>query len=201
MKGELTVSRRGEVNRQTKETDISLVLNLDGQGEWLGETGVPFLEHLLSSWSRHGLFDLTVKAVGDLAVDYHHTVEDIGICLGQAWRDALGDKQGVVRFGSAMVPMDDALVLVAVDLSGRPYLAYDVDLGAAMVGTFAVDLAEEFWRGFINNAGVTMHIRLMAGHNAHHAIEAVFKAAGRALRAACEVDPRVRGVPSTKGEL
>lgn len=193
--------RRGEIVRKTSETDITLSLSLDGQGEWRGNTSVPFLNHLLAAFTRHGLFNLEVQATGDLEVDDHHTVEDVGICLGKALREALGDKRGIVRFGSALVPMDDALAMVAVDLSGRAYLSYNVNLPTAMVGTFATELVEEFWQKFTEQAGITMHIRLLEGRNTHHIIEAIFKAAGRALRAACEFDARVPGVPSTKGQL
>ncbi|NPV26151.1 MAG: imidazoleglycerol-phosphate dehydratase HisB [Firmicutes bacterium] len=193
--------RRGEIVRKTSETDITLSLSLDGQGEWRGNTSVPFLNHLLAAFTRHGLFNLEVQATGDLEVDDHHTVEDVGICLGKALREALGDKRGIVRFGSALVPMDDALAMVAVDLSGRAYLSYNVNLPTAMVGTFATELVEEFWQKFTEQAGITMHIRLLEGRNTHHIIEAIFKAAGRALRVACEFDARVPGVPSTKGQL
>jgi imidazoleglycerol-phosphate dehydratase len=195
------LTRRGEIDRKTKETEISLALELGGQGTWQGQTSVPFLDHMLNAFTRHGLFDLKIKATGDTEVDDHHTVEDIGICLGQAFRQALGDKQGITRFGSALVPMDDALALVAVDISGRAYLAYPMDLVSKFVGTFDTELVEEFWRRFTDYAAVTMHIQVLAGRNTHHIVEAIFKAVGRALRQACALDPRVQGIPSTKGKL
>jgi imidazoleglycerol-phosphate dehydratase len=164
-------------------------------------TGVPFFDHMLDALGRHGLFDLTVRATGDLAVDAHHTVEDVGICLGQALSQALGDKSGIARFGSAVVPMDEALVLAAVDISGRPYLAYEVDLPVEIIGTFDTTLAEEFLRAFASNASLTLHVQEISGENAHHVIEAAFKAVARALRQAVDLDCRVSGVPSTKGTL
>ncbi|HEY8418404.1 MAG TPA: imidazoleglycerol-phosphate dehydratase HisB [Limnochordales bacterium] len=192
--------RRGEVTRRTAETDIRLVLELDGRGRAAVETGIGFFDHVLTAWARHGLFDLEVHAQGDLHVDGHHTVEDTGLCLGQALRQALGDKAGIRRFGHAYVPMDEALVLAAVDISGRPYLAYDLAVHGR-VGGFDAQLGEEFFRALVNTAGITLHLRQLAGRNTHHVLEAAFKAAARALRDAVALDPRVEGVPSTKGVI
>lgn len=193
-------ARRGIVERRTTETDIQLEFNLDGSGNADVETGIGFFDHMLVAFARHGLFDLTVRVQGDLHVDGHHTVEDTGLCLGQALNSALGDKAGIVRFGSAHVPMDDALVLAALDLSGRPFIAYDLT-PASMVGNFDSVLGEEFFRAFATTGGVTLHMRQLAGRNDHHILEAAFKAVARALRAAVDYDPRVQGIPSTKGML
>jgi imidazoleglycerol-phosphate dehydratase len=189
------------VNRTTGETSVKVNLNLDGQGEFRGGTGIGFLDHMLHLWARHGLFDLTVEATGDLQVDAHHTVEDIGICLGQAFGAALGDRAGIGRYGSVVLPMDEALVLAAVDISGRPFLAYDVKTENRLVGELPVELVPEFFRAFVNNAGLTLHLRLLAGTNSHHIIEAVFKGCARALRQAVAVGGRGEGIPSTKGTL
>ena len=195
------VTRSAQVKRTTSETDITLDLVLDGDGSVQVSTGVPFFDHMLEALGRHGLFALTVRAEGDLAVDAHHTVEDVGICLGQALSEALGDKRGIRRFGSAVVPMDEALVLAAVDVSGRGQLHYAVDLPIEIIGTFDTTLAKEFMVAFATNAGVTVHVRSLAGENAHHIIEAAFKALARALAEAVSIDPRASGVPSTKGSL
>ena len=195
------VSRTATIERATSETDITLTLALDGDGSTTVATGVPFFDHMLEAFGRHGLFDLEVDAVGDLAVDAHHTVEDVGICLGAALAGALGDKAGIRRFGSVFMPMDEALVLAAVDISGRGQLHYDVEVPIEIIGTFDTTLAKEFLIAFASNAGITVHVMGFAGTNAHHIIEAAFKAVARALREAVEIDPRVTGVPSTKGAL
>ena len=193
--------RRATVERKTNETDISVTIDLDGSGACDVETGVGFFDHRLSALGRHSLCDLTVRAKGDTWVDDHHTVEDVGIVIGQAIREALGDKRGIGRFGDAAIPMDEALVLAAIDVSGRGELFWDVDIAAEKVGTFDCELAREFFAGLARDAGITLHLRKLAGDNAHHIIEATFKACGRALRAAVEADARVTGVPSTKGSL
>lgn len=197
----MTQIRLGDVERKTSETDIKLTLNLDGQGWQSVTTGVPFLDHMLILWSKHGLFDLELKAVGDTQIDDHHTVEDIGICLGQALEKAVGDKAGINRYGTAFVPMDEALAMVSLDLSGRSFLAFEANLPAAKVGNFDTELVEEFLRALVFNAKMTLHVRVMAGVNTHHIIEAIFKALGRALREAVTKDPRIQGVMSTKGLL
>jgi len=193
--------RTAEVRRDTKETRIRVKLNLDGSGAGKLDTGVPFLDHMLDQVARHGAFDLEISAQGDLHIDAHHTVEDIGIALGQAFARALGDKQGVRRYGHAYVPLDEALSRVVVDLSGRPQLEFKVKFARARVGEFDVDLVHEFFQGFVNHALVTLHVDNLKGDNAHHQAETAFKAFARALRMAVEVDPRVKGVPSTKGSL
>ena len=195
------VTRAARVERRTSETAITLELTLDGDGSVDVSTGVPFFDHMLQALGRHGPFGLRVRAEGDLAVDAHHTVEDVGICLGQAFAEALGDKRGIRRFGSSVVPMDEALVLAAVDVSGRGQLHYAVELPIEIIGTFDTTLAKEFMVAFATNAGVTVHVRSLAGENAHHIVEAAFKALARALAEAVAVDPRVSGVPSTKGAL
>lgn len=195
------VARSATIERTTAETDIRLTLGLDGEGVTKVATGVPFFDHMLEAFGRHGLFDLVVEATGDLAVDAHHTVEDVGICLGGAFARALGDKRGIRRFGSAFVPMDEALVLAAVDISGRGQLHYDVAVPIELIGTFDTTLAKEFMIALAANAGITVHVMAFAGENAHHIIEAAFKALARALAEAVEIDPRVTGVPSTKGSL
>ena len=195
------MGRSATVGRTTRETDIGIVLDLDGQGATRIETGVPFFDHMLEAFGRHGLFDLDVVATGDLEVDAHHTVEDVGICLGEAFAQALGDKAGVTRFGSAVVPMDEALVLAAADVSGRGQLHYAVDVSIELIGSFDTTLAKEFLVALATNAGITLHVRSLAGENAHHVIEAAFKAVARALAQAVALDPRVAGVPSTKGTL
>ena len=188
-------------SRVTKETSIEIRLELDGTGETDVATGVPFFDHMLSQLGRHGGFDLALKATGDLDVDTHHTIEDVGIALGEALREALGDKAGVRRFASIAVPLDEALIEVALDLSGRPYLAYGVEPGTEPLGTPAFDpqLAEEFWRAFVTSAAITLHLRMVAGKNTHHILEASFKGVARALRDAVRVEGA--GVPSTKGQL
>ena len=194
--------RTSELNRETKETKIGLSLNLDGAGKGTIETGCGFLNHMLTLFAAHGCFDLTARASGDTDVDYHHLVEDTGIALGAAFAAALGEKKGVNRYGSAILPMDEALVLCAVDLSGRAYLGWDVPLPAARVGDFDTELAKEFWWGFVRSCPSAVHIRELAGENTHHILEAVFKGMGRALREAAAIDPRRAGaVPSTKGTL
>lgn len=194
--------RTAQVTRNTLETQITVSLNLDGTGISKLATGVPFLDHMLDQIARHGLIDLDIQATGDLHIDAHHTVEDTGITLGQAFAQALGDKKGICRYGHAYVPLDEALSRVVIDLSGRPGLEYHVDYTRARIGEFDVDLFLEFFRGFINHAGVTLHIDNLRGINAHHQAETVFKAFGRALRMAVEADPRMGDVmPSTKGCL
>ena len=194
--------RTASVNRKTAETDISLVLNLDGKGESKIATGVGFLDHMLTLFAKHGRFDLTVSCNGDTYVDDHHTVEDIGIALGQAFLEAVGEKRGINRYGSMMLPMDEALILTAVDLSGRCYLNYDLQIPTAKVGTFDTELVEEFFLGFVRNAQATLHIRQMAGTNSHHIIEGTFKSVARAMRAAVKIDAEVKDeIPSTKGVL
>lgn len=194
--------RRVEVERNTLETQIRIVLDLDGTGQSRFQTGVPFLEHMLDQVARHGLIDLDIQAQGDLHIDAHHTVEDIGITLGQALAKALGDKRGIRRYGHAYVPLDEALSRVVVDLSGRPGLVYEVAFTRALIGAFDVDLFQEFFQGLVNHAAMTLHIDNLRGTNAHHQAETIFKALGRALRMAVEPDPRMSGItPSTKGAL
>ena len=194
--------RFAELSRTTKETDIVLSIDLDGSGAADIDTGVPFFDHMLDAFGRHGLFDLTVKATGDIDVDAHHTVEDCGIVLGRAVAQALGDKRGITRYGSIVLPMDEALIMVAVDISGRGQLHYAVEPAPGMLGIFDTALAEEFFIAFAANAGITLHLRQIAGKNSHHVIEATFKACARALSAAVALDPRVAGqLPSTKGSL
>ncbi|MDO8914842.1 MAG: imidazoleglycerol-phosphate dehydratase HisB [Coriobacteriia bacterium] len=195
------MAREAVVERATKETSIVVRVVLDGSGVTDVVTGVPFFDHMLDALGRHALLDLSVSAKGDLEVDAHHTVEDVGICVGQAIATALGDKAGIRRFGSASVPMDEALVLAAVDVSGRGSLTYDVDVPIELIGSFDTTLAKEFFVALASNAGLTLHLHEVAGDNAHHIIEAAFKAAARALREAIELDARVVGVPSTKGSL
>jgi imidazoleglycerol-phosphate dehydratase len=193
--------RRARVERRTKETQIVLELHVDGTGVSTIETGIPFFTHMLEAWARHGLMDLTVDAKGDLDVDLHHTVEDVGICLGTALREALGERRGIVRYGECSVPMDETLVNAAVDISGRPFLVFDVPVHRARVSNFDLDLMREFFRALAVNAEITLHVSMRYGENLHHIAEAVFKAVGRALAAASRLDPRVTGVPSTKGTL
>ncbi len=193
--------RTAEVTRDTKETRIRVKLNLDGSGAGKLDTGVPFLDHMLDQVARHGVFDLEISAKGDLHIDAHHTVEDIGITLGQAFARALGDKQGIRRYGHAYVPLDEALSRVVVDFSGRPGLDFKIDFVRARIGEFDVDLVHEFFQGFVNHAQVTLHVDNLKGDNAHHQAETAFKAFARALRMAVELDPRIKGVPSTKGSL
>ena len=194
--------RIASINRKTAETDISLTINLDGKGESTVATGVGFLDHMLTLFAKHGRFDLTVTCNGDTYVDDHHTVEDIGIALGQAFAEAVGEKRGINRYGSMMLPMDEALILTAVDLSGRSYLNCDLQIPGQKVGTFDTELVEEFFLGFVRNAQVTLHIRQMAGTNSHHIIEGTFKSVARSLRTAVAVDPACTDeIPSTKGVL
>lgn len=193
--------RKGEIHRKTGETEIKVNMNLDGEGIGRINTPIPFLNHMLELFARHSLFDIELTASGDVEVDFHHTVEDIGICLGKAFNEALGDKKGIKRFCSAFIPMDEALVLLAADISGRPFLKYDVSIPAERVGNFDTELVEEFFRAFVNSGNFTLHVRLIEGKNAHHIIEAVFKALGRVLSGAVELDSRIKGVPSTKGIL
>jgi imidazoleglycerol-phosphate dehydratase len=195
----MSAPRRAERHRATAETRVDLVLALDGDGQSRASTGIPFFDHMLEQLGKHAGFDLTVEAEGDLAVDLHHTVEDVGIALGEALREALGDKAGVRRFASALVPLDEALVQVALDLSGRPYLVYDVDPVAEWIGTFDPQLCEEFWRAFTVAAALTLHLRSLSGRNGHHVIEASFKGTARSLRDAVKVEGSA--VPSTKGTL
>lgn len=194
--------RKATVSRDTLETRITVEVNLDGTGQSSFDTGVPFLEHMLDQIARHGLIDISIKADGDTHIDDHHTVEDVGITLGQAFQKALGDKKGIRRYGHAYVPLDEALSRVVVDFSGRPGLEMFVDFTRARVGDFDVDLGYEFFQGFVNHSGVTLHIDNLRGSNTHHQIETIFKAFGRAVRMAIEPDPRMAGVmPSTKGTL
>ena len=193
--------RTAEVRRETKETQISVRLDLDGSGAAKLDTGVPFLDHMLDQVARHGLFDLTIEAKGDLHIDAHHVVEDIGITFGQAFARAIGDKSGIYRYGHAFVPLDEALSRVVVDLSGRPGLSFEIAFTRARIGEFDVDLIHEFFQGFVNHANVTLHVDNLKGDNAHHQAETAFKAFGRALRMAVERDARTQGVPSTKGSL
>jgi len=194
--------RSAQVTRNTLETQISVKLDMDGTGRAKFDTGLPFLEHMLDQVARHGMVDLDIVAKGDLHIDAHHTVEDIGITLGQAFNQAVGDKKGLRRYGHAYVPLDEALSRVVMDISGRPGLVFNVDFVRASVGEFDVDLVREFFQGFVNHALVTLHIDNLAGDNAHHQAETVFKAFGRALRMALEIDPRMAGImPSTKGTL
>ena len=194
--------RQASVERDTLETQIQVTVNLDGTGECKLDTGVPFLEHMLDQVARHGLIDLEIKAKGDLHIDAHHTVEDIGITIGQAVAQAIGDKKGIVRYGYAYVPLDEALSRVVIDFSGRPGLEYNVKFERSSIGDFDVDLFHEFFQGFINHANVTLHIDNLSGDNAHHIAETIFKAFGRAVRMAITADPRMQGVmPSTKGSL
>jgi len=194
--------RKATVERNTLETQISVSVNLDGTGKAALETGIPFLEHMLDQVARHGLFDITINAKGDLHIDDHHTVEDIGITLGMAFAEAVGDKRGIMRYGHAYCPLDEALSRVVIDFSGRPGLTYGVDFTRAAVGGFDVDLFMEFFQGFVNHARVTLHIDNLRGENTHHQAETIFKAFGRAMRMALAEDPRMAGVtPSTKGVL
>ena len=192
--------RTAEINRTTAETDISLILDIDGTGAAEVDTGVGFLDHMLTLLAKHSRMDLSVKANGDTYVDDHHTVEDTGIALGQAFAEAIGDKRGITRYGSCVLPMDEALILTALDISGRSHLAFDLDIPTEKVGTFDTELVEEFWLGFVRNAGVTLHIRQLAGSNSHHIIEGAFKSVARSLRQAAAIDEQFASeIPSTKG--
>ena len=193
--------RKAEVTRNTLETQIKVAIDLDGTGQSRLATGVPFFDHMLDQIARHGVFDLDIEAKGDLHIDAHHTVEDVGITLGQAFAKAIGDKKGVRRYGHAYVPLDEALSRVVIDLSGRPGLTFNIEFTRARIGDFDVDLVHEFFQGFVNHALATLHVDNLRGDNAHHQAETAFKAFGRALRMAVELDPRTSGVPSTKGSL
>ncbi|MCM1308587.1 MAG: imidazoleglycerol-phosphate dehydratase HisB [Butyrivibrio sp.] len=195
------MSRYAKINRKTSETDIELSLELDGSGEAVIDTGIGFFDHMLKSFAKHGLFDLNVKIKGDLHVDCHHTIEDAGIVLGAAIKKALGDKRSIKRYGSFLLPMDETLVLCAIDLSGRPYLVYDAEFGAERVGYFDTETAKEFFYAVSYSAGMNLHIKEMYGENSHHIIEAMFKAFARALDEAVTIDERVEGIPSAKGAL
>ena len=201
MKSTKRTARLAEVRRQTKETDVRVKLNLDGSGKSTISSGLPFLDHMLELFAKHGLFDLSVNCRGDLEVDDHHSVEDIAICLGRAVSEAIGDKKGITRFGDAIVPMDEALCRVVIDLSGRSYLIYEVNTKRQRIGNFSVELAEHFWRSFAESAKCNLHIDCLRGRNTHHMLEGTFKATARALRQAVALDPRITGVLSTKGSL
>ena len=194
--------RKSEINRKTAETDVRLSLDLDGDGRSEVDTGCGFLDHMLTLFAAHGGFDLKVKCVGDVRVDYHHTTEDIGIVLGDAFSDALGDRRGIKRYGDAILPMDEALILSAVDFSGRDCLVYMMDIPTEKVGDFDTELCEEFWQGFTRRAGCALHIRMLSGKNSHHIIEGAFKSVARSLREAVSVDERIKDrIPSTKGVI
>ena len=193
--------RKGKTERVTSEVKVEVEINLDGEGNFNIDTGIPFFDHMLAQFSRHGYFDLDIKAVGDIEVDFHHTVEDVGLALGDAFLKALGDKKSITRFGEAFVPFDETLAFASVDLSGRPYLVYNVAVPKTKVGEFDVELGEEFFKSFSNTLLCNLHIELKYGDNLHHVIEAVFKAVGRALDKASSIDPRSSSVPSTKGTL
>ena len=193
--------RTATITRQTRETDIALTLKLNGTGKYTVTTGIPFLDHMLELFSKHSLIDLTLRAKGDLPVDYHHTVEDIGLALGTALNDALGDRKGIRRYGFFMLPMDESLCHVALDLGGRPYLKYQVACTKQKIRDFDVKLFEEFFRGFMTQARMNLHIAHLYGDDAHHTYESIFKALARALRAAAEPDPREKGIPSSKGRI
>lgn len=194
--------RRATLTRKTAETDISVELNLDGTGTYDNQTGVGFFDHMLDQLARHALIDMTVRCAGDLHIDDHHTVEDVGIAIGQALAEAVGDKRGIARYGSCLLPMDDALVRAALDLSGRPFLVWNVDLPTPKIGTFDTELVREFFQALSTHGGITLHVDMLHGLNSHHIAEAAFKSVARALRVALEVDPRSAGaIPSTKGAL
>lgn len=194
--------RTAKIERKTKETNIRIKINIDGSGKYAVSTSVPFMDHMLSLMAKHGLFDLEIKAAGDIEVDYHHTVEDVGIVLGKAVKQALGEMKGITRYGQAYVPMDETLASATLDISGRPFLVYRVDFPKrSKLKDFDPDLVEDFLQAFVSHAGITLHVGVPYGRNTHHIIEAVFKALGRALRQAAAIDPRVKGIPSTKGKL
>ncbi len=195
------MGRKSKIERKTKETMISVELELDGGGRAEIETGMPFFNHMLESFTRHGLFDIRIKAKGDVEVDYHHTVEDVGLALGQAFKESLGDKQGIRRFGEASCPLDETLAKVVVDISGRPYLSYNVKIRPGRVGDFDTDLPHEFFAAFANQLGMNLHMDVIRGENPHHIIEACFKSFARAMDLATQLDPRIQGVLSTKGSL
>jgi imidazoleglycerol-phosphate dehydratase len=193
--------RTAKVLRKTGETNISLSLDIDGKGKGSIKTGIPFFDHMLTLFAKHGIFDLKLTAKGDTDVDYHHTVEDVGICLGQAFKKALGNKAGIVRYGESKVPMDEALTEVIIDISGRPHLTYNVPITKTKFVDFDVEVVKEFFEAFSLNAGITIHINLIRGGNMHHIIESIFKAFAVTLSKACAIDPRKKGIPSTKGVL
>ena len=194
--------RTAKIERKTKETDIKLTINLDGKGLYSINTSIPFFDHMLSLMCKHGIFDMKLKAKGDIEIDYHHTVEDIGIVFGKAVKQTLGDMKGISRFGQATVPMDEALASVSIDISGRPYLVYRVAFPKkSKIKNFDPDLIEDFLQAFVSNSGITLHVESPYGRNTHHIIEAIFKALGRALRNAVCIDPRIKGIPTTKGQL
>ena len=195
------MGRKSKIERKTKETTISVELELDGSGRAEIETGMPFFNHMLESFTRHGLFDIRIKAKGDIEVDYHHTVEDVGLALGQAFKESLGDKQGIRRFGEASCPLDETLAKVVVDISGRPYLSYNVKIRPGRVGDFDTDLPHEFFAAFANQLGMNLHMDVIRGENPHHIIEACFKSFARAMDMATQLDTRIQGVLSTKGSL
>jgi imidazoleglycerol-phosphate dehydratase len=195
------VSRKGRIARTTKESDVLVEINLDGTGEVTVDTGVPFYDHMLSQLGKHGAFDLNVKTKGDISVDEHHTIEDTALALGTAFKEALGDKSGIRRYGDATLPLDEVLVRAAVDLSGRPYLVHSETEIAPMIGTYDTTLTKHIWESFVNSADITLHIKVLEGRNAHHVVEAQFKAVARALRDAVAFDAKSVGIPSTKGVL
>jgi len=195
------MGRTALVERTTKESDVRVELDLDGSGQASSETGVPFFDHMVTQLGRHGGFDLTVLTKGDLEIDAHHTVEDTSLAIGAALKQALGDKAGIRRFGDALVPLDESLVQAAVDLSGRPYLVHEEPEIVELIGSYDTTLTKHIWESFVATSGIALHVKVLSGRNAHHIVEAQFKAVARALRAACEIDPRVQGIPSTKGTL
>lgn len=195
------MERTAVVKRKTNETEIEMDLNLDGEGKYDLSTNIPFLDHMLAQLAKHGLFDLKIKAKGDVEIDFHHTVEDVGIVVGEAFKKALKDKKGIRRFGSAYTPLDEALALVVVDIAGRPYFVYDVDLPKEKVGEFDVELVEDFFQAFANNCGATLHVRMISGNNLHHIVEAIFKAFAKAMDQGTRIDKRIKDIPSTKGVL
>ena len=195
------MGRTASLKRKTSETEIEIDLNLDGKGSYDISTKIPFLDHMLTQLAKHGLFDLKIKADGDVEIDFHHTVEDVGIVLGKAFKKALKEKKGIRRYGSAYTPLDEALALVVADIAGRPYFVYKVDLPKEKIGEFDVELVEEFFQAFANNCGVTLHIRLIYGNNLHHSVEAIFKAFAKAMDQGTSLDKRVKDIPSTKGSL
>lgn len=194
--------RKAKIERKTKETDIAVEINLDGSGKYTIKTSIPFLDHMLSLMCKHGIFNMKLKAKGDIEIDDHHTVEDIGIVIGKAFKQALGDMKGISRYGHASVPMDEALASVTLDISGRPYLVYKVEFPKrSKLKDFDADLIEDFLQAFVSNSSITLHINVLYGRNTHHIIEAIFKGLGRALRQAVTIDPRIKGLPTTKGKL
>ena len=195
------MNRVGKVSRKTKESDVSVEINLDGTGNVSIETGVPFYDHMLSQLGKHAAFDLKIKTIGDVVVDEHHTIEDTAIALGQAFKESLGDKSGIKRYGDATLPLDEVLVRAAVDLSGRPYLVHHETEIAPMIGTYDTTLTKHIWESFVNSSDITLHIKVLEGRNAHHVVEAQFKAVARALREAVSLDAKSVGIPSTKGVL